>query len=759
MINFILKFGAVMTCLNGAVVRANEAFTAETSEVMSLIINSLYSNKEIFMRELISNSNDALDKIRFDSLTDSDLLGNTTDLEIRVFADEEENALYIQDTGIGMSKEDLVKNLGSIAKSGTKEYMKALNKEDSDTLIGQFGVGFYSAFLVADKVEVTTRTMGKDSKVYTWTSDSSSYSITDGGDEGVHDFNKRGTTVKLYLKKNMQEFLKDEALETLIKKYSEFIQFPIYLRKTDVISEKVLKDEYKDVELEEGSVEDDVPEEEKYDINEKKVVEFEQINTQKPLWQRDASEVTEEEYEEFYKNVFKRKDKPAVTTHFKAEGEINFHAVAFLPLYPSYEKFDQYTYADARLFVRRVFITDNLGIDFLPRYLAFCRAIIETDDFPLNVSREQLQNSKFLKVIRKKLVRKILDEIKKLMKKDTQKYYQFYNTYAEMLKIGISEDKVNQKRILPLIMFENYNGWKKKEEMKKLNPSEVENSDDQYSNMMTIDTYIEEMPAKQKHIYFLSAQNMLDAKDSPYTESMEKRGFNFVILRDQYEEYIPKNLPVYKDLKFVDISAGLQLGDDDEVKQHIDSILPDYNDLLKFMMKTSLSKVIESLKLSYSVTGDSAISVHDIDGLSGATMMSLRARNGYEHVYNNYATRKMKAEINPYHPIILKLKQMVDDNDEEDLDSEMLGDVFISMYRDARAIGGFPEPHSSKLAAHSHRLYRRLLNVDFDAKTESVLDEIYQTIADGSTDEESSEEKIDEEVVDEEVATEEKDEL
>lgn len=216
---------------------------------------------------------------------------------------------------------------------------------------------------------------------------------------------------------------------------------------------------------------------------------------------------------------------------------------------------------------------------------------------------------------------------------------------------------------------------------------------------------------------------------------------------------------MYKDLKFVDISAGLQLGDDDEVKQHIDSILPDYNDLLKFMMKTSLSKVIESLKLSYSVTGDSAISVHDIDGLSGATMMSLRARNGYEHVYNNYATRKMKAEINPYHPIILKLKQMVDDNDEEDLDSEMLGDVFISMYRDARAIGGFPEPHSSKLAAHSHRLYRRLLNVDFDAKTESVLDEIYQTIADGSTDEESSEEKIDEEVVDEEVATEEKDEL
>merc|ERR1711935_420058 len=400
-------------------------FKAEVNRMMKLIINSLYKNKEIYLRELISNASDALDKIRLLSLTDKSVLDTTSDMSIRIKCDKENHVLSITDTGVGMTKQDLITNLGTIAKSGTADFMGKLNgasdAQEMNDLIGQFGVGFYSAFLVADKVIVTTK--HNDDKQYIWESDASSFSLVE---DPRGDTLKRGTQITLVLKEEAYDYLEQDTVKDLIKKYSQFINFHIYMwsSKTESVDEPIededeeekpveeVKDDDDEAAVEEEKEEDDKPKTKKV---QKTTWDWELINNHKPIWTRKPAEIEEDEYSEFYKSITKASEDPLTHTHFVAEGEVTFKSLLFIPKVQPAESFNKFGQAteNIKLYVRRVFITDDFK-DMMPNYLSFIRGVVDSDDLPLNVSRETLQQHKLLKVIKKKLVRKTLDMIKKI---------------------------------------------------------------------------------------------------------------------------------------------------------------------------------------------------------------------------------------------------------------------------------------------------------------------------------------------------------
>ena len=437
------------------------AFQAEVNRMMKLIINSLYRNKEIFLRELISNASDALDKIRLLSLTDKSVLDTTEELSIKIKADKENHVLTITDTGIGMTKADLVNNLGTIAKSGTADFLtklqEAASAQEMNDLIGQFGVGFYSTFLVADKVIVTSK--HNDDKQYIWESDSESFSVVE---DPRGDTLKRGTQISVFLKEEAYDYLEQDTVKDLIKKYSQFINFNIYLwsSKTETVEEPLEEDEEekaeeepekKEDEDEDAAVEEDKEEEDKPKTKkvEKTIWDWILVNNNKPIWTRKPDQIEAGEYNEFYKSITKDTNGPLTQTHFVAEGEVTFKSLLFVPVQQPSESFNKYgTDTDnIKLYVRRVFITDDFK-DMMPNYLSFVRGVVDSDDLPLNVSRETLQQHKLLKVIKKKLVRKTLDMIKKI---DEDKYPQFWQEYSTNIKLGVIEDAANRTRLAKLL--------------------------------------------------------------------------------------------------------------------------------------------------------------------------------------------------------------------------------------------------------------------------------------------------------------------
>jgi len=405
-------------------------FQAEVNRMMKLIINSLYRNKEVYLRELISNASDALDKVRLLSLTDKAMMAATPELTIRIKADKENHVLTITDTGVGMTKADLINNLGTIAKSGTADFLSKLQDADStdmfSDLIGQFGVGFYSAFLVADRVVVTSK--HNDDKQHIWESDANSFSVVE---DPRGDTLKRGTQISLFLKEEARDNLELDTIRDLVKKYSQFINFNIFLwgSKTETVEEPVEEDEEEaekpeaeedeaKEEDEEGAVEEDKDEEEKKPKTkkvDKTTWDWELCNEAKPIWTRKPEEIVDGEYDEFYMSITKDKNGPLTQTHFIAEGEVTFKSLLFVPSKQESEQFNKYgqTTSNIKLYVRRVFITDDFK-DMMPNYLSFVKGVVDSDDLPLNVSRETLQQHKLLKVIKKKLVRKTLDMIKKI---------------------------------------------------------------------------------------------------------------------------------------------------------------------------------------------------------------------------------------------------------------------------------------------------------------------------------------------------------
>ena len=565
------------------------AFQAEVNRMMKLIINSLYRNKEVFLRELISNASDALDKIRLLSLTDKSVLDSTDELSIKIKADKDNHILTITDTGIGMTKQDLINNLGTIAKSGTADFLGKLQEASSNTefndLIGQFGVGFYSAFLVADKVVVTSK--NNDDSQYIWESDASSFSISE---DPRGPTLKRGTQISLYLKESEYDFLEQDTVRDLIKKYSQFINFNIYLwgsstktvdepiedeeeEKTEDEAEETPKDED-----EEGTVEEDKEEEEKKPKTkkvEKTTWDWELCNEAKPIWTRKPDNIEQTEYDEFYKSITKDNNGPLTQSHFIAEGEVTFKSLLFIPNTQPSETFNKYgqTGENIKLYVRRVFITDDFK-DMMPNYLSFIKGVVDSDDLPLNVSRETLQQHKLLKVIKKKLVRKTLDMIKKISE---EKYPDFWKEYSTNIKLGVIEDTANRTRLAKLLRFVSSSG-----------------------KMTSLAEYVERMKDKQESIFYAAGGSKEEVQNSPFVERLLKKGYEVLFLTEAVDEYAISALPEFEGKKFQNVAKeGFNIdGDTDAAKQRKEATKERFDPLMKWLGEDALKDQILRAEVS-----------------------------------------------------------------------------------------------------------------------------------------------------------------
>ncbi|CAF0825736.1 unnamed protein product [Rotaria sordida] len=684
-------------------------FQTEVNRMMKLIINSLYKNKEIFLRELISNASDALDKIRFLSLTDRTVLGDKEELTIRIKIDKDNRMLHITDTGIGMTKSDLVQFLGTIAKSDTSEFLNKVQEVQKDAkegttmsdLIGQFGVGFYSSFLVADKVVVTSKNNADDQ--YIWESDSTSFNVFKdprGNTLG------RGTTVSLHLKEEAGEYLEISTLEEIIRKYSQFINFNIYLWKSKTVKEEVPDDdatEDKKAETEkktddDAAVEDDKEEEKKSKTKtvDKTVWDWELMNESKPIWQRKASEVTEDEYHAFYKSFAKDSDVPMIYSHFTAEGEVTFKSILYVPKAAPFDLFSNYNKkADAiKLYVRRVFITDNFE-EMMPKYLSFIRGVVDSDDLPLNVSRETLQQSKLLKVIKKKLVRKALDMLKKISSDD---YTTFWKEYGTNIKLGVIEDSANRTRLAKLLRFS------------------TSTSKDKF---ISLTEYVERMKPKQEHIYFISAMSIDEAQKSPFVERILKKGYEILYLTDPVDQYCMQSLPEYEGKKFQNVAKdGLELDKSDAKKEEQKKDLEKFYEPLLTWLKDKLSEKISDAKISDRLVQTPMALVASQWGYDGNMERIARAqayqKSGGDATMNYYLNQKKTLEINPRHPLIKDLLRRVEDSK----DDKTALDLANVMVEAATLRSGYDLKDSAGFADRIESMLRRAMGISLDEKVE-----------------------------------------
>lgn len=601
---------------------------------MSLIINSLYKSREIFLRELISNASDALDKIRFLALTDPSALASNPELSISIAADPETNSLIITDTGIGMTREQLKQNLGTIAKSGTSEFLAKLEKNKDDVMqIGQFGVGFYSVFLVADKVTVASKS-NDDPDQYIWSSQAVDDFVIAKDPRG--NTLGRGTQITLHLKDDALEFLDQNTLKELVSKYSEFINFPIYLWTSH---EETVKEEKESVEeeIEEESIED---EETKEEPETRTVFEWERVNTQKPIWMRNSKDISEEEYVEFYRAIAKDPyGTPLSYTHYKGEGDVEFRTILYIPprVDPNFFQNLAEKARNIRLFVKRVFITDEY--EFLPKWLSFLKGIVDADDLPLNVSRETLQKHRALKTISKNLVKKALDMFSQLAKQDEEKYGKFFKEYGSALKYGTIESNTHRKKLATLLRF----------------PSSYDSS----LPGVSLDSYISRMKGNQKSIFYLAGMSVQEVEQSPFLERLLARGYEVLYLVDPIDEMLIQSMPGYNGKMFVNVAKGdLKFGDEKDEENELKELNAKFEPLQNWL-KTTLADHIDKVVLSKRLTTSPMAIIAADFGLTGH-MERLMAAQGQNHkerdaMLNFMKSQKKTLEINPHHPVIKTL--------------------------------------------------------------------------------------------------------
>ncbi|XP_050083119.1 endoplasmin homolog [Anopheles aquasalis] len=707
-------------------------FQAEVNRMMKLIINSLYRNKEIFLRELISNASDALDKIRLLSLTEPGVLDSNRNLEVKIKADKEGKVLHIIDTGIGMTKQDLVNNLGTIAKSGTADFLSKMQDtksegQDVNDMIGQFGVGFYSAFLVADRVVVTTK--HNDDKQYIWESDAASFSIVE---DPRGDTLQRGSQVSLHLKEEALDFLEEDTVKQLIKKYSQFINFPIYMwtskevetevpvEEEAVTTEKPAKEDNADEEEEDVKVEEEETTDEDSKPKTKKIKKtvwnWEIMNDSKPIWTRKVSEVTAEEYNEFYKSLTKDTSDPLTQTHFIAEGEVTFKSLLYVPKVQPSESFNKYgTKADnIKLYVRRVFITDEFN-DMMPNYLSFIRGVVDSDDLPLNVSRETLQQHKLIKVIKKKLVRKALDMLKKI---DKEQYEKFWKEYSTNIKLGIMEDPSNRSRLAKLLRFQSSS-----------------TKDKEYTSLSE---YVERMKPKQDNIYFIAGPNRAEIEKSPFVERLLSRGYEVLFLVEAVDEYSISALPEFDGKRFQNVAKeGFTLNESDEAKARFEELKTEYEPLLKWLNDVALKDKIAKAQLSERLANSPCALVASMFGWTG-NMERLALANAHQKTDDPqrmyYLNQKKTLEINPRHPLMRELLRRVD----ADSDDIVAKDMAVLMFNTATLRSGFQLPETADFADSIERMMRQTLGVSLEEKPEQeeFFDEDANSAAAGGQDEE-----------------------